>query len=118
MNLPMKDGGRCTSRQNPPTHSTLRSGARKAANALASARAVWAPKKLRRPAAWAVVSALKNSRRNRRESTRTGRKKPGRQDTQREPSGTTRHDHVHMRMVGQCRAPGVQHRGDADTGAE
>src|SRR5271166_2006555 len=87
MNLPMKDGGRCTSRQNPPTHSVLRSGARKAANALGSASAVWAPKKLRRPAAWAVVNALRNSRRNRRESTRTGRKKPGRQDTQRELSG-------------------------------
>ena len=29
-----------------------------------------------------------------------------------------RHDHVHMRVMGQCRAPGVQHGGDADAGAE
>ena len=29
-----------------------------------------------------------------------------------------RHDHVDVRMVGQRRAPGVQHRGDADAGAE
>ena len=34
----------------------------------------------------AAASFSKNSRRNRRESTRTGRKKPGRQDTQRSPS--------------------------------
>jgi hypothetical protein len=33
------------------------------------------------------MSFSRNSRRNRRESTRTGRKKPGRQDTQRWPSG-------------------------------
>ena len=29
-----------------------------------------------------------------------------------------RHDHVHVRMVGHCRAPAVQHGGDADPGAE
>ena len=29
-----------------------------------------------------------------------------------------RHDHVHMRVMGQCRAPGVQHGGDADPGAQ
>jgi hypothetical protein len=28
------------------------------------------------------------------------------------------HDHVDMRMVRHCRAPAVQHRGDADAGAE
>ena len=36
--------------------------------------------------ACAAMSFSRNSRRNRRESTRTGRKKPGRQDTQRLPS--------------------------------
>jgi hypothetical protein len=35
---------------------------------------------------------------------------------EREPS--TRHDHVHVRMMGECRAPGVKHRGDADPCAE
>src|SRR6266446_2089239 len=29
-----------------------------------------------------------------------------------------RHDHVHVRVMGQCRAPGVQHGGNADSGAE
>ena len=28
------------------------------------------------------------------------------------------HDHMHMRMMGQGRAPSVQHRGDADPGAK
>ena len=35
---------------------------------------------------------------------------------ERDPS--TRHDHVHVRMMGECRAPGVKHRGDADPCAE
>ena len=71
--------------------------------------------------AWAATSFSRNSRRNRRESTRTGRKKPGRQATQRLPSerdAAARHDHVDVRMMGQRRAPGVQHGGDADAGAE
>lgn len=29
-----------------------------------------------------------------------------------------RHDHVHMRMMGERRAPGMQHGGDADAGPE
>src|SRR3984893_4913983 len=40
----------------------------------------------RRPAAWVATSFSRNSRRNSRESTRTGRKKPGRQDTHLRPS--------------------------------
>ena len=28
------------------------------------------------------------------------------------------HDHVNVRMVGQCRAPCMEHRGDADARAE
>ena len=67
----------------------------------------------------AAMSFSRNSRRNRRESTRTGRKKPGRHDTQRvavERDAAARHDHVHVRMMGQRRAPGVQHGGDADRG--
>src|SRR5215467_8987792 len=39
------------------------------------------------PAAWASASAVRKSRRNRRESTGTGRRKPGLQRTQRVPSG-------------------------------
>src|SRR6516165_12102419 len=39
-----------------------------------------------RPAAWASASAARKSRRNRRESTGTGRRKPGLQRTQRVPS--------------------------------
>ena len=35
---------------------------------------------------------------------------------QREPSA--RHDHVHVRMMGERRAPGVEHGGDADACAE
>ncbi len=31
---------------------------------------------------------------------------------------STRHDHVHVRMMGHGRAPGVQHRGNGDAGAE
>ena len=35
---------------------------------------------------------------------------------EREPS--TGDDHMHVRMMGECRAPGVQHGGDADPGSE
>ena len=60
-------------------------------------------------------------RRNRRESTRTGKRKPGRQRIQLAPSKAMpppRHDHVDMRVVGHRRAPSVEHGGDADAGAE
>ena len=52
-----------------------------------SASGARSPKKARRPAACSAARPSRNSRRNRRESTRTGRKKPGRQAIQREPSG-------------------------------
>ena len=51
-----------------------------------SASAASAPKKPSLPASNAAPSFSRNSRRNSRESTRTGRKKPGRQETQRVPS--------------------------------
>ena len=35
---------------------------------------------------------------------------------ERDPS--TWHDHVHVRMMGECRAPGMQHGGDTDPCAE
>ncbi len=44
------------------------------------------PKNASRPVAWASASAARKSRRNRRESTRTGRRNPGLQRTQRVPS--------------------------------
>ena len=46
-------------------------------------------KNCRRPAAWVATSFSRNSLRNSRESTRTGRKKPGRQDTPLWPSKET-----------------------------
>ena len=54
-------------------------------------------------------------------STRTGRRKAGRDDIQRCPSerdAAARHDHVDMGMVGHRRAPCVEHGGDADARAE
>ena len=39
-----------------------------------------------------------------------------RSPSRREPAAG--HDHVHVRMVRHGRAPGVQHRGDADAGAQ
>ena len=35
-----------------------------------------------------------------------------------ERDAAARHDHVDVGMMGQCRAPSVEHRGDADAGAE
>ena len=66
-------------------HSALRSGARKAVNAFVSACSVVA-EEVEAAGLVAAASILRNSRRNSRESTRTGRKKPGRPDTQRCPS--------------------------------
>ncbi len=54
-------------------------------------------------------------------STRTGSRNAGRDDIQRVPSSddaAARHDHVDVRMMGHRRAPGVEHGGDADAGAE
>ena len=35
-----------------------------------------------------------------------------------EGDAAARHDHVHVRMMGEGRSPGVEHGGDADPGAE
>ena len=35
-----------------------------------------------------------------------------------EREAAARHDHVHVRVMGERRAPGVQHGGEADAGAE
>ena len=73
------------------------------------------------PAVCAPASFSSISRRNSLESTSTGRKKLGRQ---RDPAlgrpvkAAAGHDHVHVRMMRHRRAPGVQHRCDADAGAE
>ena len=57
-----------------------------APKAPASFRRARSPKKASRPAAWAAARPSSMSRRNRRESTRTGRRKPGRQRIQLAPS--------------------------------
>ena len=64
----------------------LREVSSQAVNALVFARLACLPKKLRRPAMWAACSLAVNNLRNRRESTRTGRKKPGLQDIHLVPS--------------------------------
>ena len=81
----------------------------------------WLPKKASRPASCSAISRVRNRRRNSLPSTRTGSRKAGRDDIQRAPverDAAARHDHVDMRMVGHRRAPGVEHGGDADAGAE
>ena len=68
-----------------------------------------------------IEQRSRNRRRNSRERTWTGRKKPGRQAIQRAPSGdeaAARHDAMDVRVMGQSLAPGVEHRDDADLGAE
>ena len=60
---------------------------------------------------------MRNSRRKRRERTRTGRNNPGRQAIQRVPSSAGRHDAVDMRMMVEVLAPGVEHGDEADPGA-
>ena len=103
------------------TSSVLRRGARKAAKALAVAEAFVIAEELRCPAAWAVASFSRNSRRNSLERNRTGRKKLGRHATHRLPSEgepAAGHDHVHVRVMRHRRAPGMEHGGEADAGAE
>ena len=72
------------------------------------------------------VSFSRNSRRNSRESTRTDRKKPWpARDPGRSLSSPVRsetaaagYDHVDVGVVCHRRAPGMEHGGDADLGAE
>src|SRR5271157_1403747 len=72
----------------PPTrHSERRSGASAASKAGLSASGARSPRKARRPAACRAASPSRKSRRKRRDSTRTGKKKPGLQAIQRDPSG-------------------------------
>ena len=50
-----------------------------------------------------------------------GTRKRGRDEIQRSPSSdrsAARHDHVHVRMMREGGAPGVQHCGDADPGPQ
>ena len=76
---------------------------------------------LQRPASCAATSISRNSRRNNAERTSTGQKIAR---SARDPlrsirrQAATRHDHVHMRVVGERGAPGVQHRHEADASAE
>ena len=65
------------------------SGARYAAKASRRRSPSISPKNAIRPAAWTSASAARKSLRNRRDSTRTGRRKPGLQRTQRVPSSDT-----------------------------
>jgi hypothetical protein len=93
---------------------------RTAANALASARPAKPPKKASLPAACAALSFSSIRLRNSFDSTRTGRKKPGRQVTQRSPSrliAAAADDHMHM-VMGHRRAPGMEHRGGGHAGAQ
>ena len=86
-------------------------------NAVLSARLACSPKKMSLPAVCAAASFCSISRRNSLESTSTGRKKLGLVVPIRRQTAA-RHDHVHMRMMRHGRAPGVQHRGDGDPGAQ
>src|SRR5215207_3349843 len=63
-----------------------RSSCSRTVKAVGSARPARLPKKRSLPASKAFCRPCRNSRRNRRERTRTGRKKPGRQAIQRVPS--------------------------------
>ncbi len=76
------------------------------------------------PASSAARKPARNLPRKTRLSTRTGRKKPGRHDTQRGDASTTPcgiarqaaagHHAMHVRMMVQVLAPGVQHHQHAD----
>src|SRR6516164_9374110 len=87
---------------------------------LASMQVLDLAKNASRPAAWASASAARNSRRNRRDSTCTGSRKPG---LQRAPSASRRaRSHRPAQSYegadGHCRAPAVEHSGGADASAE
>ena len=106
----------------PPTrHLLRRSGAMKRLNMVLSASPACALKNLNWPASCASVSMASILPRNRRASrlTCTRKLEPGgdpSRSVEREPSAG--HDHMHMRMMGKRRSPGVQHGGNADPGAE
>src|ERR1700687_217628 len=70
-----------------PPHSLAKPGASHCAKTAGSASASYSPKKRSWPRRCSAASSSRKRRRNSRESTRTGRKKPGRHATQRSPSG-------------------------------
>src|SRR5712692_6557166 len=84
------------------------------------------PKNCKAPAPCAAASFSRTSLRNRRESTRTGRKKPGRQAIQRSPSREMPPPGTIMWTCGwwvsaeasTSSAPGVEDGEDADAGTE
>jgi hypothetical protein len=64
-----------------------RSGPSQVAKAVGSSSSALSPKNRNCPCRWSCVSASRKRRRNNHESTRTDRKNPERQATQRSPSG-------------------------------
>src|SRR5437899_760901 len=86
-----------------------------------SIKTTLAPKNWSWPPSWAAINICKTRRRNSRDSTRTAKKKvrstgdPPRA-VLRQPAA--RYNHVHVRVMRHCRAPGVQDRGDAKARAE
>src|SRR5208337_2376305 len=101
-------------------HSDRRKGASAASKARLWARNARSPKKARRPASCRAARPSRKRRRNRRDSTRTGRKKPGLEAIQRpvRRQAAAGHDDMDMRMMGERRAPGVEDGGEADARAE
>ena len=82
----------------------------------------YSPKNCSRPLRCAWSSSSRKRRRNRRESTRTGRKKPGLAGdparTVGERQTTAGNDAMHVRMVRQRRSPGMQDQGHTDLRTE
>ena len=73
------------------------------------------------PASKALIKYSRNRRRNSRESTRTGKKNPARQETHSRAirRETTAGDHtMQMGMMKQVRAPSMEHGKKADLGAQ
>src|SRR5438128_9787627 len=97
-----------------------RSAAMKCLNVLFSVSPACVLKNFNWPLSCAFMSIASILPRNRRASTLTCTRKLERGDPsriiEREPS--TRHDHMHVPMMGECRAPRVQHGRDTDPRAE
>src|SRR5262249_49602633 len=104
-----------------PTQARRRSSRRRRAKAWGLARLARLVKKRSLPALKAFSSSCRNSRRNSRPSTRTGRRKPGRQVIQWVPSSEgppPGNDAMDVRMMLQGLAPGVEDHGHAEHGAK
>ena len=103
------------------THSVSALAASRRRNSPGSASAASLPWKESCPRSKAARSSARNLPRKTRLRTRTGRKKPGRQATQREPSGdepAARDDAVDVGVVLEVLAPGVEDGQEADLGPE